>query len=400
MSGKKAKAQRQQTAQRRDYLATKRAPTRYWHGGAPGLSVGDELLSRDDAERSLSTPTTHSLQRGYALGVTRPDRVYFSSDRDFARAYAAKFQRTDQDTGVVFERGSLYRVEPVGNVEDDPDYAGRDVSWCAPKARIVAVEATDVFMEPSLANQHIGPHMTWDDGSPMYSRAGDYLPSPLLRRRGLSASDLAGRYPAWFPYELVEADLAGRPGSDRPDAATCSGIGWAATSTAVVYRTHMSRARDLLARGVIMRRYELTDVARVNELLADVGHHTRVQESDDEPRGVLLAEHPHHGLMGAVVVTAANVQGRAIVFVDAIATAERWRNAGVASVLLNMVGQILPAPIEFVAGHCAPDVAPFFAQAGFTVLRPGVDLAVPVPGDTKLFAGMDDEAWFYRQSAL
>lgn len=399
MSGKKAKAQRQ-TAQRSAYLATKRAPVQYWHGGAPGLSVGDELLSRDDAERLLTESTTHGLQGGYALGVTRTDRVYFSSSRDFARAYASKFHRIDQTTGVVFERGTLYRVEPIGSVEDDPDFAGRSVSWCAPRARVVAVEVTDVHMEPSAANEHIGPHMTWDDGSAIYSDAGDYLPSPILRARGMTALDFMGQYPSWFPFDLVDADLAGRPGGDRPVASTHAGIGWEATSTATAYRSYMTRAKAMLARGATFRPHEPADVAAVNELLSHADLRTRLQPTEEELRQAVLAEHPEHGLVGALVITPVNVQDRAIVFVDAIATAEQWRHQGLASVLINTASQLLPVPLEFIAGHCAPDVAPFFAQAGFTVLRPGVDLAVPIPGKHQVFAGLDDEAWFYRQSAI
>lgn len=400
MSGKNAKAQRRQAAQRSAYLATKRTATQYWHGGAPGLSAGDELLSRDDAERLLSEPTTHALQRGYALGVTRTDRVYFSSSRDFARAYASKFHRIDQTTGVVFERGTLYRVEPIGSVEDDPDFAARNVSWCAPRARVVAVEATDVHMEPSAANEHIGPHMTWDDGSAIYSDAGDYLPSPILRARGMTALDFMGQYPSWFPFDLVDADLAGRPGGDRPVASTHAGIGWEATSTAVAYRSYMTRAIALVARGATFRPHEPADVAAVNKLLASAGLRTQLQSTPDESRQAVLAEHSEHGLVGALVITPVNVKDRAIVFVDAIATADEWRHQGLASVLIDTTDRLLPVPLEFIAGHCAPDVAPFFAQAGFTVLRPGVDLTVPIPDRPHVFAGAEDQVWFYRQSAI
>jgi GNAT superfamily N-acetyltransferase len=399
MSGKKkAKAQRQQAAQRSAYLATKRTATQYWHGGAPGLSVGDELLSRDDAERALTAPTAHGLQSGYALGVTRTDRVYFSSDREFARAYASKFHRIDRKTGVVFERGTLYRVEPIGSVEDDPDFAGRNVSWCAPRARVVAIEATEVFQEPAVANERIGPHMTWDDGSPLYSADGDYLPSPILRARGLTAGDFYGQYPAWFPFDLVDADLAGRQGGDRPDPAVHPAVGWPAASTATAYRSYMTRARVFVDQGCVFRPYRLSDLPALNDLLAEAGYPGL--QLDDDAGSIVLAEHPQHGLMGAIVFTAMITQERGFVFVDAIATAEQHRHNGVGSVLLNTAAQLLPVPLEFIGGHCSPDVAPFFSQAGFTVLRQGVDLAVPVPGKPNIFKGADDQVWFYRQSVI
>ncbi|WIE70366.1 hypothetical protein [Curtobacterium sp. MCLR17_054] len=401
MSSKKTKTQRAHAAQRRDYLAAQRAPKQYWHGGAPGRAVGDELLSRDDAARLLTTPTTHGLQAGYALGVTRPDRVYFTSDRNFARAYASRHQVVDQTTGIVYERGSLYRVEPIGAVEEDQDFSGTGVSWSAPKARIVAVEATDVHLDLTAATQHVGPYMTWDDGTPIYAPDGSYQPSPILRRAGKTANDFKGRYPAWFPFDLVDADLRRRPGHDRPDASVCEGIGLQAASTAEVYRTHMSRSADLIRqRGVTVRPYERGDVATINAMLAAAQHHTRIQDSEEEVRGVALAVHPQDGIIGAAIITAMTLGDRPVVWVDAVVTTDPWRHRGVASMLLNTAPQLVPGKVEFTAGHCPPDVAPFFAQAGFTVLRPGVDLVVPVVGDPKVFTRTDGEPWFYRQSAL
>lgn len=400
MSGKKkSKAQRQHAAQRSAYLATKRTATQYWHGGAPGRVVGDELLSRDDAARLLTTPTTHGLQAGYALGVTRPDRVYFTSDRNFARAYASRHQTGDRTTGVVYERGSLYRVEPIGAVEEDQDFSGRGVSWCAPKARVVAVEEKDVYLELVAATGYVGPYMAWDDGSPIYNATGDYLPSPVLRRAGSTEEDFKGRYPAWFPFDLVDADLRQRRGHDRPDASVCTGIGLPAASTAEVYRTHMARANDLVKQqGMTVRRYDSRDVPAINAMLTAAGQHTRLVDSEKEVRGVALAEHPQDGIVGAVIITVMTLGDRPVAWVDAAVTKDSWKRRGVASMLLNTAPQLIPGHVEFTAGHCAPEVAPFFAQAGFTVLRPGVNLIVPVPDDPKVFAVGNGEVWFYRQS--
>lgn len=401
MSAKNAKAQRQRTAQRCAYLAAQRVPKQYWHGGAPGLSVGDELLSRIDAEELLSTPTTHGIQNGYALGVTRADRVYFSSRKDFARAYAARHQGVDQTTGVIAQRGTLYRVEPLGVVEEDEDFAGNQVSWCAPKARVVAVEATDVFLEQTTANQYVGPYMTWDDDSPMYSPEGGYLPNPVLRRLGYTPSSFVGRYPSWLPFDLVEADIAGQPGGDRPNPAVHEGVGLQAASTAQVYRDKMSRGVELMTkRGVTFSRYGQDDVAEVNALLAVSEHHTRIQETGEDPRGVALALDPQGGIVGVAVITVMGHEGHAVIWVDAVAIAEQWRHQGLGSMLLNTASKLVPADVEFIAGHCSPDVAPFFAQAGFTALRPDVNLLVPLAGGPREFEGVGEDVWFYRQSAL
>ncbi len=68
-------------------------------------------------------PRRTDCRGGYALGVTDPDRVYFSRVRDFARSFAARQITADRESGIIFQHGSLYRVEPIGAVELDPDFA-------------------------------------------------------------------------------------------------------------------------------------------------------------------------------------------------------------------------------------------------------------------------------------
>lgn len=99
--------------------------TRLWHGGIPGLKVGD--LIRPASE----TGTEHSISRRAAgLGGTRdhvrPDRVHLTSDRNAARAYAA-----------AYPNGALYVAEPIGDTEPDPDAS--DIAVRCPRARITAV---------------------------------------------------------------------------------------------------------------------------------------------------------------------------------------------------------------------------------------------------------------------
>lgn len=99
----------------------------YFHGGYPGLKPGDLLLPPD------ATGTEHRLSAVSAeLGgpehATRTDVVYLAADRDVARAFAA-----------FYPDGALYRVEPEGDLEPDPDSGIPGLSWQCPAARIAAV---------------------------------------------------------------------------------------------------------------------------------------------------------------------------------------------------------------------------------------------------------------------
>lgn len=108
---------------------------RYFHGGIPDLKPG-----------ALITPHKPNVVDGCAicaakaagqqpvvegLGVVdplteRPDRVYITSDREYARFYASKYPR-----------GDLYVVEPVGEVEASTE--DHFESWTVPAARVLTV---------------------------------------------------------------------------------------------------------------------------------------------------------------------------------------------------------------------------------------------------------------------
>lgn len=65
----------------------------------------------------------------------RPDRVYVTTDRDYARFYAS-----------LYGRGDLYVVEPVGEAE--PSEEDRFPSWTVPAARVRAVYDRCVQLTP------------------------------------------------------------------------------------------------------------------------------------------------------------------------------------------------------------------------------------------------------------
>jgi len=402
MVNNKARARRDQTAKRREYLAAKRVPKEYWHGGAPGRQPGDYLLSLEAATSVPGSMTAHTRQRGYAIGLTRSNRVYFSSDRNVARAFAAMYQTADRESGIVYERGTLYRVEPEGGIEEDEDFAGKNVSWCAPKARIVEVEETQVYMEYPAATRYIGPLMTWDDGTPIYSRTGAYLPSPTLRAAGYSAASFAGRYQPWTPIDLVEADMKNQAARDRPDAAETTGVLAQAASSARVFRRHIASSTHLTASGVVFNDSpDNVGVAAINALFAAEKLRGNLRKHHDDHRGVVVAQHPTEGVIGGAMVEAAAFGDRKVIWISSIAVLEKWRGQGLGTVLVNMAGSLAGEGREFVAGHCEPNVAAFFTRTGFTVLKDGIGLLLPFKMETPhVLGGLKDEVWFYRQSTF
>lgn len=92
---------------------------RYYHGGAPGLR-GKLLPPDETGAPSLSAYDSRQF--------CRMDRVYLTTDPHAALIYAASHP---SGTGVVYE------VEPIGEVEPDPDCNEPGLSFMAPAARII-----------------------------------------------------------------------------------------------------------------------------------------------------------------------------------------------------------------------------------------------------------------------
>lgn len=95
----------------------------YFHGGAPGLRVGDYVLPPTET----GAP---SLASYGAAGLCRRDQVYVATDVNADVMYAAT-----HPSG----HGKVYQVEPVGAVTADPDCKVPGLSYGCAKARIVAV---------------------------------------------------------------------------------------------------------------------------------------------------------------------------------------------------------------------------------------------------------------------
>lgn len=94
----------------------------WFHGGVPGLEVGEWLAPPD------VSGTDHRLSR-YAAGQdhgTRTDVVYLTPRQQVARAFAA-----------MYPDGALYRVAPEGPLAPDPD--APDVAVMCGRAQVLEV---------------------------------------------------------------------------------------------------------------------------------------------------------------------------------------------------------------------------------------------------------------------
>jgi hypothetical protein len=113
----------------------------YYHGGAPGLRIGDVIEPRpagDEGHLVDGCPTCEARRRGEPLPEDDniAELVYVTTDRDYARIYAAGYPR-----------GALYRVEPLGDLVDRSEHDPAP-SWGCGSARVLAVLDPLVIMAP------------------------------------------------------------------------------------------------------------------------------------------------------------------------------------------------------------------------------------------------------------
>lgn len=158
----------------------------YWHGGAPGLSVGNEIHPAVE----LPKPMAYSNPEY----DTDPARVYVTTDKNFAASFASQWIDTKR---LKAGGGTLYRVRPVGELEIDPDYAHvPGLAYSCSSAVIEKIEKRKIFETIEL-RLYAERHATWSDGRKMYDEKGYLLPSPELESKGITAAQLRafGRLP-------------------------------------------------------------------------------------------------------------------------------------------------------------------------------------------------------------
>ena len=92
----------------------------FYHGGAPGLRIGQRLLP------PAATGADHSGNWG-AHRVHDPEKVYVTPEKAAALMFASLHPSGD---------GRIYRVETVGLVEYDPDCSELGLSYTCDAAII------------------------------------------------------------------------------------------------------------------------------------------------------------------------------------------------------------------------------------------------------------------------
>ena len=107
---------------------------RLWHGGVPGLRPGDLITPGHHRLGITGCPICAGRDAGNTNQIDppsrRPDKIYLTTSREYARFYAA------------LSRGDLYRVSPVGPVQRSAE--DTIATYMASSARVVAVYARAV----------------------------------------------------------------------------------------------------------------------------------------------------------------------------------------------------------------------------------------------------------------
>jgi len=104
---------------------------RLWHGGIPGLKIGDILIGGHERNTLDGCPMCEARKSGAALlGLDppseHPNKVYITNEREYARFHAS-----------LYGRGDLYVVEPIG--ETVPSTEDNIPTLLVDEARIVGV---------------------------------------------------------------------------------------------------------------------------------------------------------------------------------------------------------------------------------------------------------------------
>jgi hypothetical protein len=133
----------------------------YFHGGPRRLKPGGRILPPDQtgALTVADLAGTPADMQAQIERVHRRDRVYLTTNYDAARLWAGLHPDGDQRRG-----GSVYRVQPEGAVELDPDHLpGDGEGICCPSALILAVAEVGVLRAPYVEAL---PYLADQEGTP------------------------------------------------------------------------------------------------------------------------------------------------------------------------------------------------------------------------------------------
>lgn len=93
----------------------------YYHGGIPGLKVGDFVLPPSET----GVPSNADYGAGE---VCEKGKVYLTTDINAAKMFAAFYPLGD---------GWVYQVEPDGDLEPDKDCLDDGLSWQCKRAKVM-----------------------------------------------------------------------------------------------------------------------------------------------------------------------------------------------------------------------------------------------------------------------
>jgi Lar family restriction alleviation protein len=97
----------------------------YYHGGIPGLNVGDRILPPRKTGKDTLLKYARVVDPN---GPQRDDRVYVTTSKAMACSFA-----------FVYPNGDVYAVRPVAPLERDPDCLENGLSYQCPEAVVLAV---------------------------------------------------------------------------------------------------------------------------------------------------------------------------------------------------------------------------------------------------------------------
>jgi hypothetical protein len=173
---------------------------KYYHGGAPELSVGDRIVPRKDHPEWREYPVGYANETMPEFGEYKA--VALTTDVEIARAYASQYVRPDAHRVP----GQVYEVRPLGTVAVDPNFVHSfpEMVACQEGAEIVAVhDVVDIETNPRASVKALAKHLVniWT-GQPLYDEHGFIRLTEGLEAEGFTREDLR-RLGPWAPYQYA-----------------------------------------------------------------------------------------------------------------------------------------------------------------------------------------------------